>query len=145
MPLFYSSPISHPDCYNLFQLLWVLAGSCSYPFRISYSFFSNANYDYYTIGIASWYGDYFHGKTTASGEPFNMYDYTAAHRKLPLGTKVRVVNLENGEDVTVDINDRGPYIDGRTIDLSYAAAKSIWIVDSGISEVKIEIVSKPNT
>ncbi|HSE83173.1 MAG TPA: septal ring lytic transglycosylase RlpA family protein [Thermodesulfobacteriota bacterium] len=99
----------------------------------------------YTIGVASWYGKYFHGKETASGEPFNMYDYTAAHRSLPLGTKVKVTNLENGKDVTVDINDRGPYVDGRTIDLSYAAAKSIGITDSGISEVKIEIVSKPNT
>jgi rare lipoprotein A len=104
-----------------------------------------ANYDYYTIGVASWYGKYFHGKETASGEPFNMYDYTAAHRSLPLGTKVRVINLENGKDVTVDINDRGPYVDGRTIDLSYAAAKSIGMTHSGISEVKIEIISKPNT
>ncbi len=105
----------------------------------------NVNYNYYTIGVASWYGKYFHGKETASGEPFNMYSYTAAHRSLPLGTKVRVVNLENGKDVIVDINDRGPYIDGRTIDLSYAAAKAIGMTDSGISEVKIEIISDPNT
>ena len=104
-----------------------------------------SNYNYHTIGIASWYGKYFHGKETASGEPFNMYTYTAAHRSLPLGTKVRVINLENGKDVVVDINDRGPYVDGRTIDLSYAAAKSIGMTDSGTSKVKIEIISKPNT
>lgn len=103
-----------------------------------------ANNNYLITGVASWYGTYFHGRETASGQPFNMYNYTAAHRSLPLGTKVRVINPENGKSVIVQINDRGPYVKGRTIDLSYAAAKSIGIVEDGISQVKIEIISKPN-
>jgi len=96
------------------------------------------------IGIASWYGKRFHGKKTASGKDFNMYNHTAAHRSLPLGTKVRVVNLKNGKDTIVDINDRGPYIKGRMIDLSYAAAKSIGIVNDGIAKVKLEVLSMPS-
>jgi len=96
------------------------------------------------IGIASWYGKQFHGKKTASGKHFNMYNHTAAHRSLPLGTRVRVVNLENGKDTIVDINDRGPYIKGRMIDLSYAAAKSIGIVNDGIAKVRVEVISMPS-
>jgi len=96
------------------------------------------------IGIASWYGKRFHGKKTASGKNFDMYNQTAAHRSLPLGTRVRVVNLKNGKDTIVDINDRGPYIKGRMIDLSYAAAKSIGIVNDGIAKVKLEVLSMPS-
>ncbi|MGH7799449.1 MAG: septal ring lytic transglycosylase RlpA family protein [Thermodesulfobacteriota bacterium] len=96
-----------------------------------------------TIGVGSWYGGNFHGKKTASGKRFNMYNYTAAHRSLPLGTQVRVVNLKNGRGVIVKINDRGPYIKGRIIDLSYAAAKSIGMVGSGIARVKVEVISVP--
>src|SRR5205823_9398090 len=77
----------------------------------------------YQVGTASWYGDYFEGKPTASGEPFNMYDMTAAHLTLPLGTMVRVTNLRNHRSVIVRINDRGPYVDGRIVDLSYNAAR----------------------
>lgn len=97
-----------------------------------------------TIGTASWYGREHHGKITASGEPFNMYAYTAAHKTLPFGTKVRVINLINGKDVVVCINDRGPFIDGRIIDLSYAAAGSIGMIESGIAQVKIEEISNPD-
>lgn len=96
-----------------------------------------------TIGIGSWYGTDFHGKKTASGKRFNMYNCTAAHRSLPLGTKVRVVNLKNGRDIIVKINDRGPFKKGRIIDLSYAAAKSIGMVRSGIAKVKVEVLSVP--
>lgn len=96
------------------------------------------------IGIASWYGKRFHGRKTASGKNFNMYNHTAAHRSLPLGTKVRVVNLKNGKETLVDINDRGPYIKGRMIDLSYAAAKSIGIIKVGIEKVKVEVISLPS-
>jgi rare lipoprotein A len=72
-----------------------------------------------------------------------MHSYTAAHRSLPIGTVVRVVNLKNGRDVIVKINDRGPYIKGRIIDLSYAAAKSLEMVRSGITKVKVEVISAP--
>jgi rare lipoprotein A len=99
---------------------------------------------YYQKGTASWYGKLFHGKETASGYNFDMYGYTAAHRSLPLGSKVRVVNLKNGKDIIVKINDRGPYIKNRIIDLSYSAAKSLGIIDRGIQEVKIEVLSIPN-
>jgi len=85
----------------------------------------------YQIGTASWYGDDFEGKTTASGEPFNMYDLTAAHPTLPLGSWVKVTNLRNGRAVVVRVNDRGPVVPGRIIDVSYSAAEvcnwSAWI------------------
>ena len=94
-------------------------------------------------GIASWYGSEFHGRRTASGEIYNMYDYTAAHKTLPLGTYVKVINLENGKSVIVRINDRGPFKKGRIIDLSYAAAKKIGIIEKGTARVRLEIISKP--
>lgn len=99
---------------------------------------------YFQKGIASWYGKLFHGKETASGNSYDMYGYTAAHRSLPLGSKVRVINLKNGKDIVVKINDRGPYVKNRIIDLSYSAAKSLGIIDSGIQDVKIEVLSVPN-
>ena len=94
-------------------------------------------------GVASWYGPGFHGRRTASGEIYNMYDYTAAHKTLPLGTYVRVINLENGKSVVVRINDRGPFVKNRIIDLSYAAAKKIDMIDKGTARVKLQIISKP--
>ena len=94
----------------------------------------------YQIGKATYYGKKFHGRKTANGETFNMYALTAAHRKLPFGTKVRVTNLANGMSVVVRINDRGPFVKGRIIDLSYAAAKKIGLVQSGVAKVKLEIV-----
>jgi rare lipoprotein A len=91
-------------------------------------------------GVASWYGKEFHGRQAANGEIFNMMAYTAAHRRLPLGTVVRVLNLVNGKSVKVRINDRGPYIEGRMLDLSYAAARELGMVESGITPVQIEVV-----
>ena len=89
------------------------------------------------VGEASWYGPGFHGRKTASGERFDQNDLTAAHRKLPLGTEVQVVNLENGRSVNVEINDRGPYARGRVIDLSKAAAKRLGILEDGVAQVEI--------
>jgi len=89
-------------------------------------------------GIASWYGHPFHGRPTASGEIYNMYDITAAHKTLPFGTRVTVHDLENGHDVTVRINDRGPFIEGRIIDLSYASAQAMHM--TGIAQVQLEIL-----
>jgi len=88
-------------------------------------------------GYASWYGEPYHGRRTASGEVYNMHDMTAAHKTLPMGTKVDVKNLDNGKDVQVRINDRGPFIDGRVIDLSYAAAKEIGLIGPGVALVRL--------
>lgn len=89
-------------------------------------------------GRASWYGPGFHGKKTASGERFDQNDLTAAHRTLPLGSEVTVKNPENGREVDVEINDRGPYVKGRVIDLSSKAADKLGIKDDGTARVKIE-------
>lgn len=92
---------------------------------------------YVEEGLASWYGPRFHGRPTASGEPYNMYAFTAAHKILPLGTYVLVTNLENGRRVVVRINDRGPFVPGRIIDLSYAAARALGMVEKGVVRVRI--------
>ena len=98
---------------------------------------------WYQVGKASWYGSYFQGKETASGEAFDMNDLTAAHRQLPLGSVVRVTNLSNGNQVTVRINDRGPYFGSRIIDLSSKAAKLLGFRSRGIQTVRVEMVAMP--
>jgi rare lipoprotein A len=90
-------------------------------------------------GLASWYGEAFHLRQTASGEPFDMNELTAAHRFLPLNTVVRVTNLRNNRSVLVRINDRGPYVRGRTIDLSSYAAKQLGMRNSGLAPVRIDV------
>ncbi|MEM9500390.1 MAG: septal ring lytic transglycosylase RlpA family protein [Pseudomonadota bacterium] len=92
-------------------------------------------------GVASYYGRRFHGRRTASGERFNMRALTAAHRTLPFGTLVRVTNPSNGRDVTVRINDRGPFIRGRSIDLSRAAAEQIGMISRGHARVQMEVIA----
>lgn len=92
-------------------------------------------------GTASWYGPGFHGQRTSSGETYNENDTTAAHRSLPFDTVVRVINKENGNSVNVRINDRGPYVDGRIIDLSRSAAVALDILDSGTAPVRLELVT----
>src|SRR6201984_2656086 len=99
----------------------------------------------YQVGTASWYGSYFDGKETASGEPFDMYDLTAAHPTLPLGTMVKVTNLRNGRAVVVRVNDRGPVVEGRIIDLSYQAALELHLEHQGIQTVRLDLVSEPQT
>jgi rare lipoprotein A len=94
-------------------------------------------------GLASWYGQEEHGNHTANGEIFNKNALTAAHRTLPFGTYVQVTNLQNNRTVVVKINDRGPFVRGRVIDLSYAAAKQIDLLSAGVERVRLEIV-KPN-
>ena len=95
----------------------------------------------YQVGTASWYGEYFEGRATASGEPYEMYDLTAAHPTLPLGTWVRVTNLHNGRRVYVRINDRGPIVSGRIIDLSYGAAQSLRFTSKGLERVRLDVVA----
>lgn len=95
----------------------------------------------YQIGTASWYGSYFQGRATASGEPYDMYDLTAAHPTLPLGSWVRVTNLRNGRAVVVRINDRGPIVPGRIIDLSYNTARVLHFESKGLQRVRLDVVN----
>jgi rare lipoprotein A len=99
----------------------------------------------YQIGTASWYGEYFQGRTTASGEPYDMYDLTAAHPTLPLGSWVRVTNLNNGRAVVVRINDRGPVVPGRIIDLSYNTARVLHFQSQGLQRVRLDVVKSKSS
>ena len=96
-------------------------------------------------GVASWYGDPFHGRQTASGEVYDMEAMTAAHRTLPFGTVVRVDNLDNGRSVTLRINDRGPFIRGRNLDVSRAAARELGMLQAGLARIEITILEAPGT
>jgi rare lipoprotein A len=91
-------------------------------------------------GPASWYGGKFHGRRTANGERFNKNELTAAHRSLPFGTRVRVTNQRNGRSVVVRINDRGPFVGNRVIDLSRAAAEAVGMLRSGVAPVQLDIL-----
>lgn len=91
-------------------------------------------------GVASYYADAFHGKLTSNGETFDMHALTAAHRTFPFGTKIRVTNLGNGKTVVVRVNDRGPFVDGRIIDLALGAAKAIDMVQTGTGRVRLEVL-----
>jgi rare lipoprotein A (peptidoglycan hydrolase) len=99
----------------------------------------------YQVGTASWYGQNFEGKPTASGEPYNMYDMTAAHLTLPIGSYVQVTNLRNGKAVVVRVNDRGPIVPGRIIDLSYGAAQALEFRHKGLQRVRLDVVELPGS
>jgi rare lipoprotein A len=99
----------------------------------------------YQVGTASWYGETFQGKPTASGEPYEMYDMTAAHLKLPMGSYVKVTNLRNGKSVVVRVNDRGPVVPGRIIDLSYGAAQALQFKHRGLQRVRLDLVNPVQT
>ncbi len=118
----------------VFVVLTLLFSSCA---RISYPPPDNVQ-----TGVASWYGPGFHGKTTSNKEIYDMHDMTAAHRSLPFGTHVMVTNLDNGMSVLVRINDRGPFVKDRIIDLSYAAAKAVDMIDPGTAPVRLEILAQ---
>ncbi|MCW8346429.1 septal ring lytic transglycosylase RlpA family protein [Vibrio sp. ZSDZ65] len=96
-------------------------------------------------GLASWYGSQFHGRLTASGEKYNMRALTAAHKTLPFGTVVRVINTNNNKSVDVKINDRGPYVKGRTIDLSQKAFEKVGSTKQGVVPIRIEILDDSRT
>jgi len=106
---------------------------------VFFSFFG----PYYETGIASWYGPGFHGNLTANGEVYDMNGISAAHKTLPLGTVVRVIDRETGRSIVVRINDRGPFIEGRIIDLSKGAAEELGMVERGIIQVGLRIVLRP--
>lgn len=106
-------------------------------FFLSLSFFAQGQVQ---TGKASFYADKFEGRTTASGEKYKHSKFTAAHKTLPFGTRVKVTNLANNQTTEVTINDRGPYVDGRVIDLSKAAAEKLGFVHQGLADVKIEVI-----
>lgn len=115
------------------------------PYEINgKTYYPKENRNYKEIGLASWYGKEFHNKKTANSEIFNMYEVTAAHKTLPLPSIVRVTNLENGKSIVVRVNDRGPFVDGRIIDLSYMAAKKLDAMHEkkGLIRVKVEYLDK---
>lgn len=120
-----------------FLFIIVLIAFLSSCTRISY--FPSGNVQ---VGLASWYGQDFHGKVTSNKEIYNMYDMTAAHKSLPFHSFVKVTNLKNKKSVTVRINDRGPFIKGRIIDLSYAAARNLDMIVQGVVPVRVEIIKK---
>ena len=95
---------------------------------------------YREVGLASWYGEEYHGRRTANGEVYDMHAMTAAHRTLPFHTRVRVTNLENGSEAEFRINDRGPFIPGRIIDLSYSGARAIEMLGRGTAKVSVEAI-----
>jgi rare lipoprotein A len=106
---------------------------------------SSAKANFRQVGTASWYGPGFNGRKTASGERFDQNKLTAAHRSLPLDTVVKVTNLDNGKAVKVLINDRGPYVGKRVIDLSHAAARKLDMTDDGTARVRIEVAELPGS
>ena len=119
--------------------LYVVGSAVLVGLAVLYAFFG----PYYEVGIASWYGPGFHGNRTANGEIYDMNGISAAHKSLPFGTVVRVVELETGRSVVVRINDRGPFIEGRIIDLSKGAAEELGIVAKGITKVGLRILRWP--
>ena len=125
-------------------VLMILAG-CTSTSAVGSSKTKDYAKSHILIGQASWYGNKFHGKLTASGETYNMNAYTSAHRTLPFGTIVRVTNTANNKSVDVKVNDRGPHVKGRVIDLSYKAFTQIGNVKEGTIPVKIEIIDDSNT
>jgi len=100
--------------------------------------------DIFQQGIASWYGQPFHGRLTANGETYNMYGISAAHKTLAFGTLVEVIDLESGKSVEVRINDRGPFVEGRIIDLSYGAARVLGLENRGLAQVALRILDGPS-
>ncbi len=118
----------------LLSICVIFLSSCT---TAKYKFYPEVNY-----GIASWYGEEFHGSPTSSGEIFDMYQKTCAHLKYPFGTMLKVTNLSNNKSVYCLVNDRGPFISGRDIDLSYAAAREIELIGQGVGEVKIEYAGR---
>lgn len=101
----------------------------------------DSSYDYQERGVASWYGKKFHGRKTSNQEDYDMYAMTAAHKSLPLPTYVRVRNLSNNKSIVVRVNDRGPFVDNRLIDLSYSAALKLDMIQSGTSLVEVTAIS----
>jgi len=125
--------------YLLFFFLLLLA-SCAPAKKVYYPPYEPGKEVRREVGLASWYGEDFHGRRTANGEVYDMYAMTAAHRTLPFNTRVRVTNMENGKKTEVRINDRGPFIPGRIIDLSQSGARELEMIGPGTAKVVVEAV-----
>lgn len=119
--------------------LWVLAILMLLPFAV----IGKVDPGYTQNGKASYYHDSLHGRKTASGEIYNKRAMTAAHKRLPLGSKVRVTDVRSGKSIVVKINDRGPFVKGRIIDLSRTAATKLGMIKKGVAKVKVEVLSVP--
>ncbi len=126
------------SCGLLFVALAMLVVSCAH--QGSRHFTKSSAKTHTEKGLASWYGGKFHGRRTASGERFNRHALTAAHRTLPFGTKVEVTNLDNGKSVDVTINDRGPFVRRRVIDLSQGAAQRLGLIPVGVAPVRVKVI-----
>jgi rare lipoprotein A len=120
-------------------LLYLLGSALLVGLSVGLAFYG----PYYEIGIASWYGPGFDGNYTANGEVYDMNGVSAAHKTLPFGTVVRVIDLETGRSIVVRINDRGPFVEGRIIDLSKGAAEKLGLIDRGITKVGLRIIRWP--
>ena len=139
-------PSLQVQTWGLLLVAWPIAGcSVGYVDREAALVDRERSSNNAAIGSASWYGPGFHGKKTASGDIFDESKFTAAHRTLPLGSRVRVTHLSTGKSVEVLVNDRGPYVDGRMIDLSHAAARHLGMVESGVAEVRVDPVQYDGT
>jgi len=123
------------NCLGFVVVIIILLSGCAH--------YQRPGQGYVETGTASWYGEDFHGKPTSSGERYNMYGISAAHKTIPLGCKVRVTNLDNGQQVVCLINDRGPFVGDRIIDMSYGAAQQLGMVDCGLARVKVEVLEMP--
>jgi len=140
-------PRPHPTCRPglaaLLPLLFLAA--CSLPAsKVKLPPTPNSQDRVSQTGIASWYGPGFHGKATASGTVYDQHQLTAAHQTLPLGTRVMVTNLDNGNSAEVVINDRGPFAKGRIIDLSFAAGKALGMIGPGTVPVRVDVIDGPH-
>ena len=120
-------------------LLYLLGSTLLVGIAVGLAFYG----PYYEVGIASWYGPGFDGNLTANGETYDMQGVSAAHKTLPFGTVVRVIELDTRRSIVVRFNDRGPFVEGRIIDLSKGAAEELGIVDKGITKVGLRIVRWP--
>ncbi len=133
---------------DVYIAVHTIPGDCrgahpSYTIKGRRYWIENVHVGHTETGTASWYGRQFHGRKTASGEVFDMHRMSAAHKTLPLFSTVKVVNLDNGREVTVRINDRGPFAGERLIDLSYAAAKRLGMVSVGVAPVRVTVTGTP--
>ncbi len=123
-----------------FHIIFLMLCGCTSSPRYRSGPGERAPGGYYQVGVASYYGREFHGRKTSNGELYDMNAMTAAHPNLPFETLIEVTNLANGRKIVVRINDRGPWVEGRIIDLSYAAAKRLDVIDSGTAKVGVKIM-----
>ena len=126
-------------------LVLVLVTSCAKKHRVTAVHPAPPQVRSGETGLASWYGHPYHGRAAANGEIYDMEKFTAAHRTLPFGTWVRVTNLSNDKTVDVRITDRGPFVDGRIIDVSHVAAQALSLIGPGVAQVRLDILSAPAT